>query len=602
MKFFFAWVSAQENFSASVHAREDEDVFDLEIEEREGEFTIARVTIQNPRVGLLSPARLQRCFISCETSTGVELIFSGRVVGIPATISDETVDLEFIASPEDLDTQIANMKDSLKSSPRFHKALVSDENDISEILESFHSVLNFNRVTNAAYLSSVGITDGSSVIDVTDSVFENSFEINFTSAPQNACEVELDITYTQTSPVFSRPYLADPGSSASGIISNIFGGKIQTLTGEDFADSWFEPGTELAGYTVFGAYLQRDIAGKYTRNIPVSVAPPRDPSFTGQTYPVEVFISEFSGNLVLGGFYEQPRNEVLKFRVESDLQDLIIFGSAEKLSLSANGEDIAPDSPLLIQTTFKVPDDDSDTFTTRTQTLSVPKLDLAFPALAKRQAFEPVLAAALARAEAFLVKSARCISCTFEMKFEDALSFDTNSVLKIQSDKIPGGEIIGKVVGYKLIASGDGSLFAEIEMGASIGRGSALSYVSGSIEEYSSPAEPAIVSHCRSFGADDGTRLFSRARVRNSLQSQIDALDSLEIVAETNRFAAFGYLWAQEINDEAAKNVIQEKLIDMPTEIDANFIELESQDETVVNVTANIPESMTIFKSIDMET
>ena len=96
---FFAWVASGEGWDPGIHARHDEQVFSLSISETEGEFALATVRVRNPRTGLLSPARKQRCFISAELDGVPVLFFSGRVVGIPVSLAAETCELEFVGRP-----------------------------------------------------------------------------------------------------------------------------------------------------------------------------------------------------------------------------------------------------------------------------------------------------------------------------------------------------------------------------------------------------------------------------------------------------------------------------------------------------------------------
>ena len=47
MLFYFAWIDEAESFDPQVHARQDEDIFNLRIAEQEGLFPTATVTVVN---------------------------------------------------------------------------------------------------------------------------------------------------------------------------------------------------------------------------------------------------------------------------------------------------------------------------------------------------------------------------------------------------------------------------------------------------------------------------------------------------------------------------------------------------------------------------
>ena len=108
----FAWVKDGENFDPQTHCREDEQVFNLKIRQKEGGFALARITVANPKCGLFNSSRLYHCFISYNET----LLFKGRVIGMPVRLEGEAVLLEFTAEPEDSRQKLLNLQKQLKHS------------------------------------------------------------------------------------------------------------------------------------------------------------------------------------------------------------------------------------------------------------------------------------------------------------------------------------------------------------------------------------------------------------------------------------------------------------------------------------------------------
>jgi len=601
-KVFFAWVEPGEQFNAINHAREDEDVFSVRISEEEGAFAVATVEIRNPRRGLLSPVKKQRAFISAEIDGQVMLLFSGRVVGVPASITGEVLEVEFIGRPDDHAAVQAAFVQQLQQSPRYHSALVAeaDREDLTATLEGFAALPRWDRATGQLTLAPITNEGSQPVMDLTP--LEDRFEVTFGAAPLDRVTVELDVAWEQTSPVLSVPLKAAPSSMAVGILADMSDGNPKSFTGEDFATRWPRPGDTLdGGWTVKSGYLEVADVEKVTLDVDVTVAAPRDPAYAETTWSLDVFRTRFNGNLVLSAFYRQPRRERVRVEVQADLQPVVVFPEPELLVLQADGKDVVPDGTFQIQTAFLAPSSSTDGFATTTFFMTVDKGGLARPALASEGFFGPVLEAAVARAEARLRKAARCVTAYFQVPLCDAVGLNAASVVRIADDRIPGGAMTGKIVSLELVVSGDGQAYAEIEIGASVGRAEVASSVPVFVPTYEAPAEPDVVTYCREIGVDDGQRAFRYARIRNDYINQEALIRGLDLSAEMGRFASYGYLWAQAVDDAAAKEVIERTLQENPTELDAELVSLEPVDETLVEVTAQPFEKLAIVSDINLE-
>lgn len=612
-KIYFAWVGPEEVFNPAVHTREDEDVFSIRITESEGEFALATVEIRNPKRGLLAPARKQRCFISAEistnTSTSVKLLFSGRAVGIPVSLGRETCELEFIARPDDWSDRQATLLAELKASPRHHAALVSDETDLTQVLEGFAGLPQWSRTTGQVKIADIDATRAISgayevtLYDLTNSALEDSLDVTVSGSPLSAVRVELDVSWTQSMPVLSVPLSADPGFGVSGFLEGLFGGRPATLTGEDFASSWPTQGSALdGGWSVLSSYLLGETDGFVVRQVDVAEAAPRS-AWAETTYPVEVPITRFYGNLVLQGRYEQPRREVVSLTVEADVQPLVQPPEPEVLQYSVDGAAIAPLSEKLVSTTYREYDAATLDYVTRQVSYRLSKGQLTYAGMSGNpDVVGPILTAALARAEARLRAAARCVEVSTDLTFEKALGLDTSSVVRLTDDRLPGGSATGKVTSVELYADGEGSCFGRVSFACSVGRAAVLAAPTATVEPYAVPAEPAVVSYCRDFGnADDGSRAFASASVVNALSQQSVEIQSLDLALTANRFAGLGYRWAQQLDDAAARQAIEERLAEIPTELALELVSLEPVDETLREVIATPSGPVQLFRGIDLE-
>src|SRR5262249_17028383 len=117
---YFAWVNAGEAFGPT-HERVDEDVFEVEIGQAEGEHAYAKVSIRNPRSGLLAAGRKQWAWIAYDSgeTDGVTPLLKGRLVGIPDDMQAEVVTLTFDATPGNFNTAKAALADSMRIAPYY---------------------------------------------------------------------------------------------------------------------------------------------------------------------------------------------------------------------------------------------------------------------------------------------------------------------------------------------------------------------------------------------------------------------------------------------------------------------------------------------------
>ncbi|MDR1235661.1 MAG: hypothetical protein LBJ96_01500 [Holosporaceae bacterium] len=85
--------------------RGDEEIISLEIFHKECGFATAKVSIGTKNIDRLTDKKYAK--IGVQTGDGVELIFCGRLIAFPVGLGNCTMQLEFIAEPDDYCAQLA---------------------------------------------------------------------------------------------------------------------------------------------------------------------------------------------------------------------------------------------------------------------------------------------------------------------------------------------------------------------------------------------------------------------------------------------------------------------------------------------------------------
>lgn len=137
----YAITSTPEAFDPAVHVRDDMLTLDLTIEQLEGDFAVARLTIVNPR----GPLPGEHILIS---DKGV-LIFRGQINQAAVGRMEERLDIEAIGRTQDYENKRATLLQSLKVSPFYDPLFVAPEerDNQSEILTGHGKVLAWSRLT-----------------------------------------------------------------------------------------------------------------------------------------------------------------------------------------------------------------------------------------------------------------------------------------------------------------------------------------------------------------------------------------------------------------------------------------------------------------------
>ena len=421
----------------------------------EGEFAQAQVEIRNPGEGLLNPARKKRVFISVQDGMTVKLLFAGRIVGFPLDFGSETITLSAIAQPEGWQgTQFA-FTNALRVHPYYNPLFVpAEDREIdAEILSGYSALLHWHRATGALVLSD--IIEGSNFIDLDGDFFFDSLSSSVGDPPLKGVNLSVEVQWMQLG-----AGLADCSESIRLQFTNSAIGtpQINTLTPLSFEKGW-EGVRVPTGYSISESKLV-PIANGFglindnLRSAIITVA--------GADYPTSTLIEPltrqltvprvwYQGKLVLQANYEQKRRELFSTTVNLATQEFSLT--------SDQYEELA----LRLQ-------DPTAVVNGEVQDVALPSFYMDDVALSTYG--QEVIEHALMRARARLIKSARIIETTIECALDDVIDITCDHSLRIADDRLPGGSIRGKVLGYSFEIDGDsGSQSATVTIGSCIGTG-----------------------------------------------------------------------------------------------------------------------------------
>lgn len=445
MAFTFAWVDENDAFVS----RNDEDVFAFELSQIEGEFATLQVEIKNPRVGLLKTGRKRWCWFGKDGSP----LFKGRLVGIPSNITEEVVQLDFVARPSNFVSRKETAAIPLRAFPYFDPVWIEEERrtDPDAVLEARCSLWHTDRITHAVTASD--ITSGEDgLIDLETDFFADSLSINYTSAPVKKVKIDATVQWTQR------------GSGQIDISNNIYrafknvnglsNGKIASLTGIGLLNDWPKANDSIGSGWSFGPTSAKltDLGYFSAQYIYTTVYNPTE----NKVYYISWPLYKLTQSTTLKYDAERTRVENLAFELDAQVQEILTeAGDDETILIRITSEDI--DQP--IDTGGLAPIRD-------------PRRAYYFSTDRGKQSVQFLIALARAR----VLARARAIEIEIETSLENGLSLNCRKNVRIEDGRLPAGAAIGKVAGYTLYLNGDtGESGTRITLGCMIGKGTSVS-------------------------------------------------------------------------------------------------------------------------------
>lgn len=420
----FAWRREDEGFDPERHQGCDLDILELTIDHREGEVALATVVVSH----LTLPSWERRhVYISVEG----RLLFSGRLVGLPVKISKDLISLELTSEPLDAALQLQKLAPSLKQSPFWDEAFVDthEQDNPAEWLEARSALFAWDRSTGAVCISD--LFQGRHTLDLTNVFFHNSLRVSLAETPLSRISVNLSVEWVQQG--------SGEVSLGAKIAAAFPGGMINTLTPQSLQETWPKEGQKFgkSGFWVVKSDLKEVTPSKTGI---LDIYPTLTPEFltwdeTNQAPKKQrCRRSWMQGTLVLGWQYRQKRKETVRFTLEQMTQ---LDGTIRPLARTLN---------------------------LRLQEVDIPGESTFFLTHRGRQAVEH----ALEIGRAHLAASARCLEVEVTMPYEAGFELSMDLSVRLVDPRIPGGEVLGKVVAYQLRQDGM-TAEAWVRLAASVG-------------------------------------------------------------------------------------------------------------------------------------
>jgi hypothetical protein len=205
---YFAWVDASETTFGSEHMRWDEAVFSFELKQDEGDPASLTAVVRRPQntagdaIGLLGPGRKIWAWFALDCGPAL-IKFRGRLVGIPTSIFEELVTLEFVAKPVDVVVQKAALADTLRVLPYYDEAVIDKDkrDDPDVVLEGYTKIWHYDRESHVITVSDE-ITGEDGLVEFdgaseTGKVLYDGLGLTLTTGPLARVDVIAEYTWTQ---------------------------------------------------------------------------------------------------------------------------------------------------------------------------------------------------------------------------------------------------------------------------------------------------------------------------------------------------------------------------------------------------------------------
>ena len=205
---YFAWIDVGETTFGPEHMRWDEAVFSFTLAQEEGDPASLTAQVRRPRnvdgdaIGLLGPGR--KIWVWFAFDCGPALIkFRGRLVGIPTSLFEDLVTLEFVAKPIDVVAQKEALADTLRVLPFYDEAVIDPKRrkDPDVVLEGYTKIWHYDRETHVVTVSDeISGEDGLVSFDGGSDdgkVLYDGLGLNLATGPLSRVDLTAEFTWTQ---------------------------------------------------------------------------------------------------------------------------------------------------------------------------------------------------------------------------------------------------------------------------------------------------------------------------------------------------------------------------------------------------------------------
>jgi len=194
MKIFFNWINS---FNDNSEWHNDEEIFALNIFQREGSFAIARVSIKSKKL------KHKFARIGIEKNGQIETIFRGKLISFPLSCEGEIMTVEILSEPHDYQNQLQNFlqknrKEYERKNPQiiFDDLFFSERDNPSIFLEGSNKIFYWNMATGKMSLSD--INHGEKIFEISkEDILKNSTQVKLAREPYREIHLTLSASWIQ---------------------------------------------------------------------------------------------------------------------------------------------------------------------------------------------------------------------------------------------------------------------------------------------------------------------------------------------------------------------------------------------------------------------
>ena len=482
---FLAWEG--DAYDPTFHSRSDLDVLSLEIEQEEGALATVRMEVARPAVSLAgvlttydvetqdlvtspAPRRVHVSWSPDGTPGRAEPLATGALVAIPTEIGGDTLTVEVICAPPDLDSRVEVAAAPLRVAPWYVDAAFGPDarGDPTSVLEARAALWDVDPVTHAVTATDV-LPAAVPTLDLAGAHVAEDARLSLATRPVGRVVLECEARWTRTSVgrVDVWSVLQQAWDAGGGTVRTST--DVSRLVEPRGAEGWSLVRSDVHGYdvpfgggeTVIGSAEQRSVETGEVAGYLNTYARLHAPRWDVSDVVLEWSLSEerverlrIEFDCGLGGLLGEEEVETDRL-VLGDLQVDRTTPLHDGTVDYAEG-DVVFASGRAWRATRDVPAGPFSPWTGRgaeTQwegtasaaALDDPSADRVFDG----PAGEGLVGHLLLRARARAVDRARCLRMEVRATLDDAGGATCRDTVRLAHPRVPGGTLVGKVAGYR---------------------------------------------------------------------------------------------------------------------------------------------------------
>jgi hypothetical protein len=376
-KAYFAWVSGLDvEFDPVLHKRLDLEIQSFALSQAEGEVCRLSVTALNPGIGLLAPGRPQYGYLSVSIDgSAPTLMFRGIVNSMPTDLEEALVTIEFYAKPDgmdstpDVDGKLELFAKSLSFRPYVEPLISGDTYRSPEtVLNARSATYYIDPITHELSLND--LLDWQRLIDLGPMHDRERFSVTMVAPPLGSVTVTGVAEWTQESHgvVDIADAVNSPVEGVGGLKS--FSQLDALAESFDIRDVEGQSGWSVANVEHTGLQATQTQRKWKTGNFERVLLQKRigynsggEPIYHNwidtrwEVIPMSMYQFE-AKKFEMAYQYSQPRREVLKVKLNADIQDIKMFGWKEEELQDINLDSLVsdPSEPWMENTQYYVGD------------------------------------------------------------------------------------------------------------------------------------------------------------------------------------------------------------------------------------------------------